>query len=61
MMSIGSVADIGDLPAHVVGDLDGAIESYQASLRERPTHRIQRATIYRIAIAVNHFLITKRQ
>lgn len=46
---------------HVVGGLHGAIESYQASLRQRPTHRIQRATIYRIAIAVNQFLLTKKQ
>lgn len=38
---------------HVVGDLKGALESYLRSLRQDPFHKIQNATKYRIAIALN--------
>jgi hypothetical protein len=35
---------------HVVGDLHGALVSYQESLRQKPWHKIQRATEIRIAL-----------
>nr|XP_034327850.1 uncharacterized protein LOC117689818 [Crassostrea gigas] len=38
---------------HVVGDLHGAMQSYQESLRQKPFHRLQRATEYRIMLALN--------
>lgn len=34
---------------HVVGDLQGALRSFEQSLREKPLHRITRATLYRIS------------
>eukprot|EP00105_Crassostrea_gigas_P035650 XP_019919798.1 PREDICTED: uncharacterized protein LOC109617684 [Crassostrea gigas] len=40
---------------HVVGDLHGALQSYQQSLRQRPWHKIQIATQYRIALVLNKF------
>eukprot|EP00105_Crassostrea_gigas_P036483 XP_019920631.1 PREDICTED: uncharacterized protein LOC109617970 [Crassostrea gigas] len=38
---------------HVVGDLHGALQSYQQSLRQKPWHKIQNATKYRIALVLN--------
>ncbi|XP_052717325.1 uncharacterized protein LOC128189667 [Crassostrea angulata] len=38
---------------HVVGDLHGALQSYQQSLRQRPYHKIQNATKYRTALILN--------
>lgn len=40
---------------HVVGDLHGALQSYQQSLRQEPFHKIQIATQYRIALVLNKF------
>jgi hypothetical protein len=34
-----------------VGDLHGALRSYQESLRQEPFHKIQRATEIRIELA----------
>ncbi|XP_052704919.1 uncharacterized protein LOC128180806 [Crassostrea angulata] len=38
---------------HVVGDLHGALQSYQQSLSQEPYHKIQNATEYRIALVLN--------
>jgi hypothetical protein len=35
---------------HVVGDLHGALQSYQESLRQEPHHRLQTATEYRMGL-----------
>ncbi|XP_052700626.1 uncharacterized protein LOC128177798 [Crassostrea angulata] len=40
---------------HVVGDLHGALQSYQQSLSQIPFHKIQNATKYRIAFILNRF------
>uniref|UniRef100_K1QT37 Uncharacterized protein n=1 Tax=Magallana gigas TaxID=29159 RepID=K1QT37_MAGGI len=40
---------------HVVGDLHGALQSYQLSLRQKPYHKIQNASKYRIALILNRF------
>ncbi|XP_052704691.1 uncharacterized protein LOC128180603 [Crassostrea angulata] len=37
---------------HVVGDLHGALQSYQQSLREIPLNKIQNATEYRMALVL---------
>ncbi|XP_052683592.1 uncharacterized protein LOC128163941 [Crassostrea angulata] len=38
---------------HVVGDIHGALQSYQQSLRQEPFHKIHCATQYRIALVLN--------
>ncbi|XP_052705464.1 uncharacterized protein LOC128181199 [Crassostrea angulata] len=38
---------------HVVGDLNGAFQSYQKSLRQEPFNKIQNASKYRIAFTLN--------
>ncbi|XP_056015570.1 uncharacterized protein LOC125674082 [Ostrea edulis] len=40
---------------HVVGDLHGALQSYQESLRQRPSHTIQKATEARIQYISRQF------
>ncbi|XP_052707168.1 uncharacterized protein LOC128182529 [Crassostrea angulata] len=40
---------------HVVGDLHGALQSYQMSLKQEPFHKLQNASIYRIAFILNRF------
>lgn len=37
---------------HVAGDLQGALQSYRESLRQKPRHRIQRATGIRIGLVL---------
>uniref|UniRef100_A0A8W8IHS4 Mab-21-like HhH/H2TH-like domain-containing protein n=1 Tax=Magallana gigas TaxID=29159 RepID=A0A8W8IHS4_MAGGI len=39
----------------VVGDLHGALQSYQQSLRQETFHKIQNASKYRIALILNRF------
>lgn len=37
---------------HVAGDLHGALQSFRESLRQKPRHRIQKATETRIGLVL---------